>query len=85
MGEGHRIPSEEAGGGSGIPDLLEQVPKVAIPRKGKTQSPNEQTVWFKRLTAQRAGLEAIIRHLKNDHRMNRSRYKGLAGDHLNVS
>ena len=67
------------------PDLLEQVPKVAIPLKGKPQGPNEQTSWFKRLTARRAGLEAIISHLKTDHRMNRSRYKGLAGDHLNVS
>ena len=67
------------------PDLLEKVPKVAIPRKGKIQGPNEQRSWFKRLTARRAGLEAIISHLKTDHRMNRSRYKGLAGDHLNVS
>ncbi|MHB1285588.1 MAG: transposase [Leptospirales bacterium] len=67
------------------PDLLDHVPKVAIPRKGKIQGPNEQSSWFKRLTARRAGLEAIISHLKTDHRMNRSRYKGLAGDHLNVS
>jgi IS5 family transposase len=67
------------------PDLLEKVPKVAIPLKGKIQGPNEQASWFKRLTARRAGLEAIISHLKTDHRMNRSRYKGLVGDHLNVS
>lgn len=67
------------------PDLLDHVPKVAIPRKGKTRGPNEQCSWFRRLSARRAGLEAIISHLKTDHRMNRSRYKGLAGDHLNVS
>ena len=67
------------------PELLDHVPQVAIPRKGKTQGPNEQTGWFKRLTARRAGLEGIISHLKTDHRMNRSRYKGWAGDHLNVS
>ena len=57
------------------PDLLEQVPRVAIPRKGKTRGPNEQTAWFKRLSARRAGLEGINSHLKTDHRMNRSRYK----------
>ena len=85
MGEGNRIPSEEAGGGPGIPELLDHVPKVAIPRKGKTQGPNKQTGWFKRLTARWAGLEAIISHMKNDHRINRPGYKGLAGDHLNVS
>ena len=61
------------------PDLLEQVPQMAIPRKGKTQGPNEQTAWFKRLTARRVGLEAIISHRKK-----RPRYKGWAGNHLNV-
>ena len=66
------------------PDLLAHVPAVAIPRKGKVKGPHEQTSCFKRLTSRRAGLEAIISHLKTDRRMNRSRYKGLAGDHLNV-
>ena len=54
---------------------------MAIHRKGKTQGPNEQTSWFKRLSARRAGLEEIISHLKTDHRMN----PGIGWDHLNVS
>jgi len=33
----------------------------------------------------RAGIEAVISHLKQDHRMNRSRYKGIAGDRINAS
>nr|EDZ37940.1 MAG: Hypothetical protein CGL2_10065006 [Leptospirillum sp. Group II '5-way CG'] len=33
----------------------------------------------------RAGVEAIINHLRTDHRMNRCRYKGCDGDRMNVS
>jgi IS5 family transposase len=65
-----------------------QIPKVrqvSIPRKGKTKGPNEKKPWFRRMQRQRAGVEAVISHLKQDHRMNRSRYKGIVGDRINAS
>ena len=67
------------------PALLDKVGKVAIPRKGKRKGPDEHTGWFRKLVASRAGIEAIISHLKTDHRMNKSRYKGFDGDRMNVS
>ncbi len=33
---------------------------------------------------QRVKIEPVIGHLKSDHRMNRCRYKGAAGDTVNV-
>ena len=65
--------------------LLKEVPKVAIPRKGNTRGAEESTRWFRKLVRARAGIEAIISHLKTDHRMNKCRYRGLDGDVMNVS
>ena len=59
--------------------------QVSIPRMGKTKGPNEKKPWFRRMQRLRAGIEAVISHLKQDHRMNRSRYKGIVGDQINVS
>ena len=67
------------------PPALSQIPKVAIHKKGKTRGPLEHTRWFKRLVASRAGIEAVIAHLKRDHGMGRCRYKGFSGDQMNVS
>lgn len=61
------------------------VGKVAIPRTGKRKGPDEGRPWFKRMQRARAGIEAVISHLKQDHRMKRSRYKGFGGDRINVS
>ena len=67
------------------PPALSRIPKVAISKKGKTRGPLEHTRWFKRLVASRAGIEAVIAHLKTDHGMGRCRYKGFSGDRMNVS
>jgi IS5 family transposase len=32
----------------------------------------------------RAGIEPVIGHLKNDHRLNRNFYKGIVGDNINI-
>lgn len=60
------------------------VKRVAIPKKGKHPHPDSDRPWFKRALKQRAKIEPIIGHLKNDHRMNRCRYKGASGDTANV-
>lgn len=60
------------------------VKRIAIPKKGKTPHPNSRESWFKRAVKQRVKIEPIIGHLKCDHRMNRCRYKGAAGDTVNV-
>ncbi len=60
------------------------VQRVAIPKKGKHPHPDSDKPWFKRALKQRSKIEPIIGHLKNDHRMNRCRYKGTAGDTANV-
>lgn len=58
--------------------------RLAIPRKGKRPHPNGQAAWFKRALRRRVRIEPVIGHLKNDHRMNRCRYKGPMGDTANV-
>jgi IS5 family transposase len=60
------------------------VKQLAIPKKGKTRHPNSDKPWFKDALKQRVKIEPIIGHLKSDHRMNRCRYKGAAGDTVNV-
>ncbi len=61
-----------------------KVEHMAIPRKGKTPHPDHRTFWFRRALKQRVKIEPVIGHLKNDHRMNRCRYKGKRGDTANV-
>ncbi len=60
------------------------VKQLAIPKKGKTPHPNSDKSWFKKALKQRVKIEPVIGHLKSDHRMNRCRYKGAAGDTVNV-
>jgi IS5 family transposase len=62
-----------------------QVARVSIPAKGTTRPREANTAWFKRLQRLRAHIEPVIGHLKTDHRLDRCRYKGCAGDQLNVS
>ena len=60
------------------------VKRIAIPKKGKTPHPDSKAPWFRKALKQRVKIEPIIGHLKSDHRMNRCRYKGAAGDTVNV-
>ena len=48
------------------------------PRRGRT--PKSLWKWMKH----RAAIEPGIGHLKNEHRMDRNRLKGIAGDHINA-
>lgn len=66
-------------------DKIFGIKRVSIPRTGKKKGEDENKRWFKRMQRMRAGIEAVISHLKTDHRMNRSRYKGFDGDRINVS
>lgn len=63
----------------------EQIQRLSIPYKGKKRHPESDSYWFKRLQRARAAIEPIVSHLKSDHRMGRSRYKGFEGDRINVS
>lgn len=67
------------------PPLISQIPKVALPSRGKKRRPEESQPWFRRLLTKRALIEPVISHLKSDHRMDRCRYKGFAGDQINVA
>lgn len=70
---------------SQLPDNVKEIPTVAIPTKGKTKHKDHKTAKFKRLQRKRAAQEPIFSHLKNDHLMDRCRYKGFEGDQINVS
>jgi IS5 family transposase len=61
------------------------VARVSIPPKGTRRHRDADTAWFKRLQRLRAHIEPVIGHLKADHRLDRCRYKGFAGDQMNVS
>ena len=87
------IPQEiSADRGFSRPGLKEQrwcrrlgVKRLAIPRKGKQPHPDRRASWFRRAIRRRAAIEPVIGHLKQDHRMNRCRYKGRVGDTANVA
>jgi IS5 family transposase len=61
------------------------VKRLAIPRKGKRPHPDRRAPWFRRAIRRRVAVEPVIGHLKQDHRMNRCRYKGWVGDTANVA
>ncbi len=67
------------------PEEIFTVKKLSIPAKGKSPPPSESAYWFKRLQRRRTTIEPLISHLKQDHRMNRCRYRGFRGDQINVS
>jgi IS5 family transposase len=83
----------EVSGDRGFPQSLKKeegfrrrwgLRRMAIPRKGKQPHPHSRTSWFQRARRRRVKLEPVIGHLKNDHRMNRCRYKGTVGGTANV-
>jgi len=67
------------------PEKLRNISHIAIPRTGKTKHADSEKAYFKRLQRKRASIEPVLSHLKQDHRMNRCRYKGFDGDRINVS
>ena len=66
------------------PEYIQEIDHLGIPSLGARKGLNEDKAWFKRLRRRRVSAEAIISHLKNDHRFNRSRYKGFKGDQINA-
>jgi IS5 family transposase len=83
-------PAEELGADRGYhtsdpSQEVKRIPKVSIPTKGKKSHPDKKKPYFRRLQRRRAGIEPVIGHLKSDHRMDCSRYKGFEGDKMNVS
>jgi len=80
-------PPEELAADRGFhtPDVPANVKTIAIPPTGPKKHPQAKTATFRRLQRKRAAQEPVISHLKTDYRMDRSRYKGLSGDRINVS
>ena len=67
-------------------DKINEVERIAIPtRSGPKKHPDSNKKYFKTLQRKRAAIEPVISHLKQDHRMDRCRYKGFEGDQINVS
>lgn len=84
-------PPEEFAGDRGFhlnkkehPEGFLPIKKISIPPRGKTSHPCKNNYWYKRLQRLRTRIEPLISHLKLDHRMNRSRYRGSQGDQINV-
>ena len=67
------------------PRRVKRLKRVCIPSLGKTKHPDAEKRWFKKGQAMRAGIEAVIGHLKQDHRLDRCRYSGSRGDRINLS
>lgn len=65
---------------SKINNVIIQSPK---PFNDKAQTKYQQNK-LKKQYRRRAAIEAMIGHLKQDHRLNRNYYKGIIGDSLNV-
>jgi len=61
-----------------------QINRLAVPKKGRSKHPDSDRPWFKKALKRRIKIEPVISHLKNDHRMNRCRYRGVLGDTANV-
>lgn len=67
------------------PDVVKEIERIAIQRTGPKKHADSDKRYFKRHQRKRATIEAVIGHLKQDHRMDRCRYKGFEGDQINVS
>lgn len=65
--------------------LVQSIPRLAIPPLGPTQHPDQNKSYYRRLKKRRTAIEPTISHLKNDHRFNRSRYRGFKGDKVNAT
>lgn len=83
-------PADELGADRGYhssapSEKVAKIKRVSIPTKGSAPHPDKKKPYFRRLQRKRAGIEPVIGHLKSDHRMDCSRYKGFEGDQINVS
>lgn len=67
------------------PAKVQEIERIAIPRTGSKKHADADKKYFRRLQRKRASIEPVISHLKQDHRMDRCRYKGFDGDRINVS
>jgi len=67
------------------PEKVKGIKHIAIPRTGSIKHRDADKRYFKKLQRKRASIEPVISHLKQDHRMDRCRYKGFDGDRINVS
>lgn len=67
------------------PKRVKMLKRVCIPTRGKKKHPEAKKYWFKKGQKMRAGIEAVIGHLKQDHRVNCSRYAGSRGDGINLT
>ena len=64
---------------------VQEIQQIAIPRTGSTKHADADKRYFRNLQRKRASIEPVLSHLKQDHRMDRCRYKGFEGDQMNVS
>ena len=60
---------------------VEETTKVHLVGARKKKLSRSLRKWFKR----RAAIEPVIGHLKEDNRMHRNHYKGMAGDSINAT
>ncbi len=58
--------------------------EIATPGAGKKNQSAYEKRKLRKMFRRRAAIEPLIGHLKTDHRMGRSFYKGIAGDQINV-
>ncbi len=66
-------------GSSKVRDTLIHIPK-SFTKALSTYRKNKERKYFRK----RAGIEPVIGHLKEDHRLSRNYYKGITGDEINV-
>jgi IS5 family transposase len=66
-------------------EKVKEVKHIAIPKTGSTKHADSDKRYFRRLQRKRASIEPVLSHLKQDHRMDRCRYKGFDGDRINVT
>jgi IS5 family transposase len=58
--------------------------EILLPNRSKKTISSYQKKKLKEAHKKRAGIEPIIGHLKEDHRLGRNFYKGVFGDNINV-
>ena len=58
--------------------------QILLPGKAAAKATAYERAKLRKLFRKRAGIEPVIGHLKNDHRLRRNFLKGLAGDQINL-
>jgi transposase, IS5 family len=57
---------------------------ILLPQAPKKNQSKYQRDKLRKAHRKRAGIEPVIGHIKQDHRMNRNFYKGIVGDNINT-